>query len=136
MPRGNAKGQQRDWESPADRQKKNTYGMNAGFSGWVNYTIPASERPAYDQWVTGEGVWSDLTAVIESHYRLSVGEDLRDGGFTATAFMRLESSPHAGKMTSQRSSTPMNAITKLVFAITHGMPENWRDLETGGQDDW
>lgn len=136
MPRGSRQGQQRDWENSDDKRKKQAYGMNAGFSGWINYAIPAASRPVYDAWVTGEEVWSDLQATIDNHFRLSIGEDLKDGGYTATAFMRLESSPMAGKMTSQRSSSPMNALTKLIFAIRREMPENWRELETGGDDDW
>lgn len=136
MPRGTRQNQQRDWESNSDRSKKQTYGMNAAFSGWINYTIPTSERPVYNEWLASENSVKDAQAVVDQHYRLSVGEDLKDGGYTATAFMRLESSPHAGKMTSQRSADPMNALYKLIFAICHGMPANWRELETGGDDDW
>lgn len=136
MPRSNKQNQLRDWETPEDRRKKQTYGMNAGFRGWVNYTIPVGDRSAYTEWLITTGSTKDLQVVVDDHYRLSVGEDLRNGGYTATAFMRLESSPNAGKMTSQRSGDPMNALFKLIFAIRHGMPDNWAELETGGDDDW
>lgn len=136
MPRATKQGQQREWESGQERSRKSSYGMNAGFTGWINYTIPATDRAIYNEWLASENSVKDAQAVVDAHYRLSVGEDLKDGGYTATAFMRLESSPHAGKMTSQRSGDPMNALYKLIFAIRHGMPENWRDLETGGDDDW
>lgn len=136
MPRGQKQNRQRDWESSDERRKKQSYGMNASFQSWTNYTIPASERSVYQEWVVSQESVKDIQEVVNDHYRLSIAEDLRDGGYIATAFMRQESSPNAGKMTSQRSGDPMNALFKVVFAIRHGMPLDWAELETGGDDDW
>lgn len=136
MPRGKSTRVQREWESGDNYRKQQSYGMNAEFSGWINSTLPTSMKDAYDTWYASPAAFTDFQEVMDRHYRISVGEDVRDGGYVANAFMRLESSPHAGKMTSQRSSNPTSALFKLVYAIIHVMPENWRTLEDGTGDDW
>src|SRR5215467_7003057 len=136
MPRAKSNTRVNQWERPGDRSQKQAYGMNADFSGWVNHSLPASSKTAYSEWLSSQESIKDVQTVVDDHYRLSVAEDLRDGGYVATAFMRSESSPNAGKMTSQRSGDPMNALYKLVWAITHEMPDDWHELETGGGDDW
>lgn len=136
MPRAKITRQQQEWESGKAYRSATEYGMAAEFSGWVDCTLTQAHRTDFDVWLRGASVDADFQAVSDAHYRLSVGEDLKTGGYVASAFMRLESSPQAGKMTSQRSSSPVVALYKLIYAIRYVMPTDWTALTRADDGGW
>lgn len=136
MPRKQSARKQQEWESGKTFRSAQSYGMDAEFSGWVNCPFSADHRAAYTKWVMTPEAATDLQEVVNAHYRISLGEDLRSGGYVANAFMRQASHVHAGRMTSQRSGDAVTALFKLVYVIQHIMPGDWNELSEDNDDAW
>jgi hypothetical protein len=136
MPRTSKTRAAKEWEDGQTYRKTQTYGMDAEFAGWVNCSLGTTHKEAYENWLRSAEALTDFQAVVDNFYRLTVGIDVKNDAYVANAFMRSTRSPHAGKMTSQRSADPYTALMKLVFAISHVMPENWQQLSEGENADW
>lgn len=117
-------------------RRKKAASEDVNFAGWANFTIMEDLRDHFNQWSLSDEFTLDTDEVVGGGIKLSVGIDKDGKAYLATAFVRDAQSDNAGMMTSQRSGTAFRALAKLVYAIKHGMGEDWTRWAAENREDW
>lgn len=106
------------------------------FTGWADFHFTAEQRGEYEEWVAEQTWATTLDLSLTGHLKLSLSYDETQDTFIASAFVKAWDSPNAGKMTSQRSSDSLRALTKLLWAVNFGMGSDWDAHSSAAQRNW
>jgi len=110
------------------RPQKRPQKFVADFGGWVNYTIPTTDQVKFEAWLQTTQPFDELAKLVERGHKFSLAWDEYTDTPFASVFVRNEDDDNAGYMTSQRSTDSIRALCKLIWALGHGMPDNWVEL--------
>lgn len=98
---------------------------NALFAGWINVTIPQSDRLLVDEFGTSTELTDALVSLLNAHHRLTLIWNVKEECFQANSFCMDETSANAGLMVSARSDDPIRALVKLVYIHDHLLPADY-----------
>ena len=138
MPRGKApSGNDTDGRNrPVRKTPRREYRERAEFSGWVNVTIPASDKVKVDEYNATAEYANDFADLVTSGHKVTVAYDADNECFVATTFQTDTASPCAGLMVSQRSNDIWRALVKLVYAHSQLLPTDYSSEAGNGGGDW
>lgn len=121
---------------PRTQRGKASGSVDVAFAGWANYTMGAEEKQPFEAWLQTDAFSLDTDALVENGLKLSVGLDKDNRTYVASAFDRSLVSGNAGMMTSQRSSSALRALAKLVYCVRYLMGEDWERWTQVERDNW
>jgi hypothetical protein len=119
---------------PGGKHSRPTATWTAEFLGWIDFSIPVQRKQDFDAWVSDVNLDETLVTRMAAGDKFTVGLDEFTETYYANVFIRNPANVNAGWMTSQRSSTPLRALYKLLFAVELCMPDDWSGLAFGGQE--
>jgi len=112
---------------PDSRRKK--VGGFGNFKGFIQHSLVAEERQAYDSWVTTYAdFWDDCERIADSGYKLSCSWDNYNNTMQASLTCNNEKLPDFGWVLVARAPDVFNALNLLLFKHLVLLGGDWSEF--------